>query len=91
MFVAVWVAAAVLAVLHQDLWFWDNRTLVFGILPIGLFYHAVFSIVCAGLWVLALKFCWPTELEEWAEGGDQHTGPGSGTDANTDARDGAST
>ena len=90
MFVAVWIAAAVLALLHQDLWFWDNRTIVLGVLPIGLLYHAVFSIACACLWVLALKFCWPTELEEWAEGGDQDTERGSGTNANSDTRDGAS-
>ena len=81
MFVAVWIATVVLAVLHQDLWFWDNRTLVFGVLPIGLFYHAMFSIACACLWAAALKFCWPSELEEWAESGsdDSSTGDGAST------------
>ena len=29
-----------LAVLHQDIWNWDNSNLVFGFLPVGLAYHA---------------------------------------------------
>ncbi len=39
------VAAVVLLyVLHQDFWFWrEARPLVFGFLPIGLFYHAAFT------------------------------------------------
>ncbi len=40
------IAVAVLYVLHQDTWFWDTaRPLVFGFLPIGLFYHAAYSVV----------------------------------------------
>ena len=36
---------AALYVLHQDFWFWrDARPLVFGFLPIGLFYHAAFTV-----------------------------------------------
>ena len=42
-----WVAVAavvLLYVLHQDFWFWrEARPLVFGFLPIGLFYHAAFT------------------------------------------------
>src|SRR5829696_3944530 len=34
-----------LYVLHQDVWFWRQaRPLVFGILPIGLAYHAAFTL-----------------------------------------------
>ena len=33
-----------LVVLHQDFWFWDDATLVFGFLPVGLAYHAGFSV-----------------------------------------------
>ena len=34
-----------LYVLHQDFWFWrEARPLVFGFLPIGLFYHAAFTV-----------------------------------------------
>ena len=37
-------AVLVMAILHQDVWFWDDRSLVFGFLPIGLAYHVAFSI-----------------------------------------------
>ena len=58
----------VLVVLHQDFWNWDNASLVFGFMPVGLFYHACYSLVAALFWGLVMKFAWPTELEEWAEG-----------------------
>ncbi|QNN21653.1 DUF3311 domain-containing protein [Planctomycetales bacterium ZRK34] len=63
----VWLLVIALFVLHQDFWFWDNRTLVFGFLPIGLFYHAMFSFAAAGVWLLAVKFAWPDEIEQWAD------------------------
>lgn len=63
----VWGLVILLAILHQDFWLWDNRTLVFGFLPVGLFYHAVFSIACAIVWTMAVKFAWPSHLEEWAD------------------------
>ncbi|MHC4910473.1 MAG: DUF3311 domain-containing protein [Planctomycetota bacterium] len=65
LFVIVGIIA--LAILHQDLWLWENRTLVFGFLPIGLAYHAGFSIAAATLWLLTVKFAWPAHIEEWAD------------------------
>jgi len=62
----VWTAAIVLGILHQDFWNWDNRTLVFGFIPIGLAYHALFSILAGGVWLLAVRYAWPTEIESWA-------------------------
>ena len=59
-------AAAVLFVLHQDYWFWDDRTLVFGFLPIGLAYHALFSIAAGILWGCAVQFAWPRDIEDRA-------------------------
>lgn len=59
------LASVVIAVyfLHQDLWFWRTaRPLVFGFLPIGLFYHAVFCILCSAVMVLLVKFAWPLDL-----------------------------
>jgi hypothetical protein len=51
-------------VLHQDFWFWrDARPLVFGFMPIGLFYHAAFTAACAGLLWLLVTFAWPAHLE----------------------------
>jgi hypothetical protein len=55
---------AALYVLHQDFWFWSNaRPLVFGVLPIGLFYHAAYMVASSlALWVLVI-FLWPSHLE----------------------------
>jgi hypothetical protein len=60
------LASVVIAVyfLHQDLWFWRTaRPLVFGFLPIGLFYHAVFCLLCSLVMVLLVKFAWPMDLD----------------------------
>jgi hypothetical protein len=57
-----------LYVLHQDIWFWETaRPLVFGFLPVGLFYHAVYSIVVAMLMIVLVNFAWPTALEREVE------------------------
>jgi hypothetical protein len=52
-------------VIHQDYWNWNKtEPLVFGCLPIGLAYHAAYSILCAiTMWIL-VKTVWPTHLEE---------------------------
>ena len=65
---AVLIVAA-LYVLHQDFWFWrEARPLVFGFLPIGLAYHAFFTVATSiALWVL-VRLIWPSHLEE-------HSGP----------------
>ncbi|MCA9297499.1 MAG: hypothetical protein KC917_01575 [Candidatus Omnitrophica bacterium] len=66
---ARWVGLAVilLIILHQDIWFWGNGTLVFGVIPVGLLYHLGFSVTCAILWALSVRFCWPDALEAWAD------------------------
>jgi Protein of unknown function (DUF3311) len=57
-------AVALLYVLHQDVWFWDDaRPLVFGFLPIGLFYHAAFTIACSIVIWLLVQSAWPSHLE----------------------------
>ena len=60
-------AAAVVAFfyqLHQDLWVWrDARPLVLGFLPIGLFYHAVYTLSCSALLWLLVRAFWPAHLE----------------------------
>jgi hypothetical protein len=62
----IWAGVVLLALLHQDFWWWNSRTLVFGFLPIGLAYHAAFSLAAAGLWALACRWAWPDHIEEWA-------------------------
>ena len=66
----VWLAVVVLFLAHQDFWWWDNRNLVFGFLPVGLAYHAAFSLVAGLIWALACKFAWPDEIEAWASEGE---------------------
>ena len=53
----------IMLVIRQDFWNWSDDSLVFGFMPISLFYHAVFSLGCAVLGGLAIKFLWPTEAE----------------------------
>ena len=63
------LATLALYALHQDVWFWRSaRPLVFGFLPIGLFYHACFSVVAALLLFLLVAQAWPGHLEREAEG-----------------------
>lgn len=57
-----------LLVLHQDNWFWNDDTLLFGFLPIGLFWHACISIGATLTWALATKIAWPIDTSEFGEG-----------------------
>ena len=55
----------ILYVIHQDFWFWrEARPLVFGFLPIGLFYHAVFTLASSAVLWLLVAVAWPSHLEE---------------------------
>ena len=57
--------AAALYALHQDVWFWrEARPLVFGFLPIGLAYHAAYTICCSALLWLLVRRYWPAHLED---------------------------
>lgn len=57
--------------LHQDFWNWSEpRPLIFGFLPIGLFYHVLYTLGAALIMAMLVRVAWPTELEEWAEGGE---------------------
>ncbi len=60
----LWSLVALLVVLHQDYWQWDNDTLVWGFLPYTLAYHAGISLAAAGVWVFATCYCWPQEPDE---------------------------
>ncbi|TWT87440.1 hypothetical protein Mal64_29790 [Pseudobythopirellula maris] len=60
----VWGLVLLLLVLHQDIWFWNDGTLVFGFMPIALFFHACISIAASVTWFMATKFCWPTGVDD---------------------------
>ena len=51
-----WGFVLVLAVLHYDFWYWDDRTLVFGFMPIGLAYQALISALAGLAWFLVVRF-----------------------------------
>jgi hypothetical protein len=66
--VRLWIAVAavvLLYLLHQDFWFWrDARPLVFGFLPIGLFYHVVFTLASSLVLWLLVAMAWPAHLDD---------------------------
>ena len=59
-----------LCVIHQDFWWWSDRRLVMGFMPIGLAWHVLISIGAAGVWWLAVAFCWPHGIDEIEESGE---------------------
>ena len=62
------VVVFLLYVLHQDIWFWRTaHPLVFGFVPIGLFYQGCFSVAASLLMWLLVKHAWPVHLEEEIE------------------------
>jgi hypothetical protein len=51
-------------ILHQDYWNWKKaEPLIFGFLPVGLAYHAGYSILAAVTMAILVKFAWPAHLE----------------------------
>ena len=64
---AVLACAIALGLLHQDFWWWSDKTLVFGFLPIGLAYHAFYSVLAGLLWAAAARWAWPTHIEQWGD------------------------
>ena len=51
-------------ILHQDFWNWNKaEPLLFGFLPVGLAYHAGYSVLASLLMALLVKCAWPSHLE----------------------------
>jgi hypothetical protein len=58
----------VLYVLHQDWWNWTTaHPLIAGFLPIGLFYHACYSLAAAILMGILVRYDWPSHLDPGAQ------------------------
>ena len=54
----------VLYALHQDVWFWRvAQPIVFGFLPIGIFYHVCYTLAVSLVMWLLVKLAWPSQLE----------------------------
>jgi len=65
--IVVFGLIVLLAIAHQDFWWWDRiDPLVFGFMPVSLAYHAGVSVAAALLWALAVKYCWPAMAEDGA-------------------------
>jgi hypothetical protein len=62
--ILLWLLAAIIYLLHQDFWNWRvYHPLVFGFLPVGLAYHAAYSILAAVMMAVFVKYAWPKKLE----------------------------
>lgn len=62
------VAVIALYALHQDFWYWRTPyPLVFGFVPIGLFYQACFCVAASLLLWALVTFAWPAHLESEIE------------------------
>ena len=44
-------------------------------MPLGLAYHALYSLTAALFWGIVIKFAWPEDLEKWAEEGEKNSTP----------------
>ena len=65
--VFVWGLIFILGVVHYDFWYWSDTSVVFGFMPVGLFYHALISLLVGVCWALVVRYAWPDWIEEWAE------------------------
>ena len=54
-----------LCVLHHDIWWWDTaEPVLFGFMPIGLFWHALISLAAGVFWWLVVVNAWPSNLDD---------------------------
>jgi hypothetical protein len=59
------LAVVAVYLIHQDFWNWVRvEPLLFGFLPIGLWYHAAYCLLASALMWLLVKFSWPKSLDE---------------------------
>jgi hypothetical protein len=59
------VLVIVVYILHQDFWNWHRyNPLILGFLPVGLAYHAAYSLLASATMALLVKFAWPRHLED---------------------------
>jgi hypothetical protein len=59
------IACVALYLLHQDFWFWRTaRPLIFGFFPIGLFYHAGYTVAVSLLMWVLVRYAWPAHLDK---------------------------
>ena len=55
-------ALAVLYLLHNDWWLWNDGRLVLA-LPVGLLYHIAYCVAAALLMAALVRYAWPENLD----------------------------
>lgn len=61
------LAVAAVVVLRHDFWQWTEvRPLLFGLLPVGLWWQAGVSVLASLVMALLVRWAWPAELEQAA-------------------------
>jgi hypothetical protein len=69
------LVAAVVIVLRHDYWNWDTpHPLLFGFLPVGLWWQGLVSLLAAGMMWLMVTLAWPGELEDEALSAEEKRG-----------------
>ena len=58
----LYLALVAAFVLHNDIWWWEDRGLVLG-MPIGLTYHVALCLAAALIMALLVRYAWPSELD----------------------------
>lgn len=62
------IAAITVFVLRHDYWFWDTPyPLLFGFLPVALWWQGLVSLLAALMMWMMVRFAWPQELEDEAD------------------------
>lgn len=74
--------------LHQDIWFWRTaQPVVFGVLPVGLFYHAAYTAAISLLMWVLVRLAWPGHLDDDdTDAVGVRSGSGSGSGQRTSGR-----
>ena len=63
--IIVIASIVLLLVLHQDFWWWHRaEPLLWGSVPIGLAWHVGISLAAAGVWLAAVIWCWPPDVDD---------------------------
>ena len=58
-------ALVLLYLLHNDLWFWHDARLLWGV-PVGLAYHFAYCLAAALLMALVVRHAWPGDSPQEA-------------------------
>lgn len=66
-----WFFFLLMLFLHQDFWNWSSQNPSLLGIPVGLFYHAIFSIACSLLGAWAVIRAWSEQWEKYAEEVDE--------------------